>query len=438
MPAGAIHAARERTDQTRRVVEKKPVSKALTWDNTPFIVLFFFFLPYMVHCFLGPQGELITVAGLPQFPYRATQILFGLTLLGCALVLMRKHNLQLSPQAKVVSVVLLAAYGAQLATLVLRPNPVFSVEVLQLTIQFLITFIGFDLMARRISFEDFARAATPLTLLFLFASTVHLQFFAIRIWGRALFWGLHPNYGGELLAGAAMLVAFSRSPMVRWAGYAMAIFCLMQVQARASLLAVLVVMGGVEAWGQRGMFQRILALGAAGLVAVCVMLLVSPSAMTQASDFVANQIFMANNPNRGLGSGFVGRDETWAVALKDVAASPIAGKGMQQSGQTLLGLPIHNGYLKNFAEFGVIFGLVLNTMLIVGTFWAFRQDRRLGFMMLACHIEYFFAPRNVNLSVFPLMMWIAILPWKAPAVAMARTQPRPAPAQPNEIPAAAR
>jgi hypothetical protein len=414
------------------------VSKALTWDNSPWIVLFFFFLPYMVHCFMGPAGEFITVFGLPQFPYRATQILFGVTLLGCALVLMRKHNLRLSPQAKFVSLVLLAAYGAQLATLVLRPNPVFSVEVLQLTIQFLITFIGFDLMARRLSFEDFARAAGPLTLLFLFASTVHLQFFPIKVWGRSLFWGLHPNYGGELIAGAAMLLAFAKQPAIRWIGYAMAIYCLMQVQARASLLAVLVVVGGVEAWGQRGMFTRMLAIGAAGLVAVCLVVLVSPSAMTRASDFVANQVFMANNPNRGLGSGFVGRDETWAVAIRDVSANPVSGKGMQQSGQTLLGLPIHNGYLKNFAEFGVIFGLALNLMLILGTFWAFRQDRRLGFVMLACHVEYFFAPRNVNLSVFPLMMWLAILPWKAPAMAFARQRPEPAPAQPAGLAPATR
>lgn len=414
------------------------MSKALTWDNTPWIVLFFFFLPYMVHCFLGPQGELITMFGLPQFPYRATQILFGVTLLGCAMVLMRKHHLTLSPQAKIVTVVLLAAYGAQLATLVLRPNPVFSMEVLQLTIQFLITFIGFDLMARRLSFEDFARAAGPLALIFLLASTIHLQFFATKIWGRSLFWGLHPNYGGELLAGAAMLVAFQKQPAIRWFGYALAVFCLVQVQARASLLAALVVIAGVEAWGQRGVLTRMLAIGAAGLVAVCVLLLVSPSAMSRASDFVANQIFMANNPNRGLGSGFVGRDETWAVAVKDIIASPIAGKGMQQSGQTLLGLPIHNGYLKNLAEFGVPFGLVLNLMLIVGTFWAFRQDRRLGFVMLACHIEYFFAPRNVNLSVFPLMMWIAILPWKAPALAAVRHKPAPVPAQPGGYAAVAR
>ncbi len=410
--------------------------KALTWDNSPWIVLFFFFTPYMVHVFLGPQGELITVAGLMQFPYRATQILFGLVLLGCGLVLMRKHNLKLSGPAMFISAMLLGAYVTQLATLVLRPNPQFNVEVFQLTVQFLISFIGFDLMARRMSFEDFGRAASPLAFIFLIASAIHLQFFPIKIWDRSLFWGLHPNYGGELLAGAVMLIAFVKSPSLRWFGYALAIFCLIQVQARGALLAVLVVVGGVEMWGQKGLGPRLIAIGAAGAVATCLLLLLSPQMLDRATDFVANKIFMANNPLRGVGSGFVGRDETWAVALQDMTATPLTGRGMQQSGKTLLGLPIHNGYLKNFAEFGLIFGLALNMMLVLGTIWAFRQDRRLGFVMLACHIEYFFAPRNVNLSAFPLIMWLGVLPWKAPATAAEPAKTKPvAAARPDLRPA---
>jgi hypothetical protein len=141
-------------------------------------------------------------------------------------------------------------------------------------------------------------------------------------------------------------------------------------------------------------------------------MLFSSKMMTQVSDYVLNDIFFVNNPNRGLGSGFVGRDETWGVALNDLATAPLTGMGIQQSSTTLIGLPIHGGHLKLLAEFGMIAGVLLNLLLIMGTIFAFRQDRRLGFMLLGCHVHYFFAARSINLNVFPLIMWIGILPWK--------------------------
>lgn len=415
--------------------------KAFTWDTALWLVIALFFAPYMLYSFMGPKGELIVMFGLAQFPYRAAQMLFAIALLGCALVVSFKHRLVLSGMAKFILAALIGAYLAQMATLVLKPNPQFQIETLQLTLQFVIMLIGFDLAARRMSFEEFARTAAPLAFIMIVASVIHLQFFPIKEWGRALYFGLHPNFGGEMMMGAAMLCAFMRRPSLRWIAYALALYALVQVQSRASILAVLLVIFGTEIWGNRGAFTRMLAIGAAGMVGLSLVLLLSPNLMASVSDYVLNDIFFINNPNRGLGSGFVGRDETWAVAFKDMESAPFTGMGIQQSGTTLLGTPIHGGHLKLLAEFGMIIGGALNVALILGTILAFRVDRRLGFILLGCHVQYFFAARSVNLNIFPLIMWIGILPWKPPVSLTAPTSQRgvaPATPPPGGLAAATR
>jgi O-antigen ligase len=121
-------------------------------------------------------------------------------------------------------------------------------------------------------------------------------------------------------------------------------------------------------------------------------------------------VLRLNDAYRGVGTGFVGRDDTWGYALQILAERPIVGAGLNNSGATDMGLGIHSGYLKNMAEFGMT-GVLLNLVVIISVPLAFRRDWRLGAVMAGFAVVYIFNARNINLNIYPLMMWLALLPW---------------------------
>ena len=64
---------------------------------------------------------------------------------------------------------------------------------------------------------------------------------------------------------------------------------------------------------------------------------------------------MIFDEERGIGSGFTGRDSLWASALELIAKDPL-GAGYKRGDPFLSG---HNGFLKLIVEFGVVGGVIL-------------------------------------------------------------------------------
>jgi O-antigen ligase len=119
-------------------------------------------------------------------------------------------------------------------------------------------------------------------------------------------------------------------------------------------------------------------------------------------------VLALDDPARGVGSGFTGRDEEWAIALQEIADNPF-GVGFKRQSATAAG---HNGYLKILLEFGIIGGgliiaaavsIVLRALFeaIAG----FREHSRLRRLaaaraggLVALLFATFFQPQMLNLG----------------------------------------
>jgi hypothetical protein len=308
----------------------------------------------------------------------------------------------------------------------LTPGHKYMFESMQATLLFLAGFMGMDLLARRTTFKSFCEDAAPLAVVTIVASFIHIAFFVVRTWGRAGYFGQHPNLGGEFLFGAVAIMALNRRAWLRYLCYAMALYVLLQLQARAALLGAALVVVLAEMPRTR-IALRNFPIALFGLiVAASLIVLTSPSLGMKLNTFITEDVLMLNNPYRGSGTGFSGRAETWAYGLGVLLEHPILGSGLNLSGENQILEPIHSGYVKNVVEFGIP-GMALNIVLLLGIWLAFAKDFRRGAIVLAGCLIYVFNARNVNLNIFPFILWIAILPWKAEPKEPVRLDPyRPA------------
>jgi O-antigen ligase len=119
-------------------------------------------------------------------------------------------------------------------------------------------------------------------------------------------------------------------------------------------------------------------------------------------------VLALDDPARGVGSGFTGRDEEWAFALQEIADNPF-GMGFKRPSAVAAG---HNGYLKILLEFGIIGGgLIIAAVLsivvraLVEAAVGFREDGRLRRLasaraggLVALTFATFFQPQMFNLG----------------------------------------
>lgn len=118
-------------------------------------------------------------------------------------------------------------------------------------------------------------------------------------------------------------------------------------------------------------------------------------------------ILALDDPQRGLASGFSGREDVWSIALNAITQHPL-GAGFKRSD---VGLAGHNGYLKVIFEFGVLGGAILIasvlwlTLLAVIDAYFFRgnaRQRRFASAraggLVAFVIAAFFQPQLFNIG----------------------------------------
>lgn len=376
------------------------------WGPRALFVLFF--VPSVIYIACGPE---FSAFGQADFYYRVFQTLWAAALLTLAIWMTQRFGLRLSGIAKFVALFLMGSAVVQYASQAFQYRPDYAFESFQTTLLFLATFLGFDLIARRYTFGRFAEDASYFAAATLLASIIHVMFFAEKIYGRAFYFGQHPNLGGEIVFGATALVAFNNRAWLRYACYVFSVVTLLELQSRAAVLGVVLMIAVTEIPRRIEMLRVGMAAAFAATALLCTAMLMSPSLGQRVADFVKEDVLMVSNPYRGAGTGLVGRAETWVMAYHRVIERPLTGSGLNLSGKTILGDPVHNGYIKNLADFGVP-GILLDFLLLAAIPMAFRVDPRRGALVLACNLVYFFNARNVNLNIFPLILWIAILPWQ--------------------------
>ena len=158
------------------------------------------------------------------------------------------------------------------------------------------------------------------TLIYLVAAkTGHID----TTFGRySYFHHTHPNLGSEIIAMSIVLAAC----VLGWVPFLIvtlpSLYAIYLMEGRAALVVALITIGAklvYEQWRNKKRLALILGgLAGAGLLA----LLVSDKAGK-----LLNSAFLLHDKYRGIGSGFVGRDQLWNVAWHWFMASPIIGNG---------------------------------------------------------------------------------------------------------------
>jgi hypothetical protein len=363
----------------------------------------FFMVPHLVFAVSWGNFEL----------YRASQV-FWLALL--TLTFFPYLNL-LKRSSSTVAIVIVAVLAFSIAGTIIADlygGADLDVELLTKALFFMVTIFLMD-RVRFIGFDSFAAFARPVAIVTIIATAVHFAVNPEILYERYTFFGMHPNLGGEVLFACAIFIAFSSSFTVRVVFGLLICALLLLLQSRAALVGTVLVIaigefirmtwyGSAQARRQKWMFL-FTASGAALLGTV----VLAPSTLESGISLVSSQILLIDDPDRGVGTGMVGRDVTWQHAMSLFRGNPFFGVGLDRAAPDEE-MDIHSGYLSLLAEFGLL-SIPLLLVMLLGLRHAMRQRSLRVAVIVACMFVFIFNARSINLNAFPLILWIACLPW---------------------------
>lgn len=234
-----------------------------------------------------------------------------------------------------------------------------------------------------------------------------------HLWGRLYANDIESNWWGLMGLGAAITAFAIESRLLAFACLGVGYYTIYDASNRGSLVGLGAALLVFSVWYVvRLRNQRLLAaVGLAGVLLVLAAVL-SPYLGTAVPDFFSD-LFKLNDPYRGIGQGFTGRDELWEAALDLWRKSPLFGVGFRMHEQFLpYQMSAHNAYLAMLADTGV-FGLIWYIGLMVGSLRASLsipddRSRILAIMVIMSYaVIGLFERRAINggnpVSVFFLM-----------------------------------
>lgn len=284
---------------------------------------------------------------------------------------------------------------------------------------FSIVILFFDLHRDRGFVDTIRHFRIPAILIVLlclsdFAATPEFHF------DRLLFFGLQPNLGGEIMVVCALAFSTIKQNWIRYALCLTVLFLLFQLQSRAALVASCIIFAAAEKWpndavsvSSRQVLLRAFIFLGAGFVLL--LMSIFTGLLSIMMSFVNSEVLMLDDPNRGLGTGLVGRTESFQVFWNIFSKNPWLGIGLDNAawqGIETVDESLHNGILVILAEYGLI-GILILGILLRRLFVDGFNDKFLLSIRIALLFMFFLSARSVNLGVFPMIMWIAFLPWRA-------------------------
>jgi O-antigen ligase len=276
------------------------------------------------------------------------------------------------------------------------------IQVIGFLVQFALTLF----LIEPASMPKYARAGGKLIVAM---AALHIVFCLMdavgQSYGRYFYFGdSHPNLGGEIAAVGAFLAAYS-FPKKRalLAIVVLASDCLfMQARAAvvvcAALLVVTAVFNDRKQIDSKRMLRVSIALVALGLAAVVL-------AESVSSTF--SSALLLDDPNRGLGSGFSGRDDVWAFAVQLFEENPLFGTGFGYFVSIGYVGP-HNIILFALAENGLSGLLVLGS--IFYSAYVFSRQSWFNAALFASTLPLLmFNDRYLNLNPYPFMLYAVLM-----------------------------
>jgi O-antigen ligase len=185
--------------------------------------------------------------------------------------------------------------------------------------------------------------------------------------------GINRNVTGTIAVGAMVLCMLSPRKSVRWAAIGLASVLAVIITSRGSLVAMAAFFA-VYYVTLKGSIKAVVhvALGAALLGFVFL-------AFNTIYSTIADDVFLLNNRDRGIGSGFTGRFDTWKQAIELFWKRPIFGYGFRASltQSTVEFGGIHSGYLRILLDSGVVGGFLVVSAVVVEGIRRFRLAMQL-------------------------------------------------------------
>jgi O-antigen ligase len=198
---------------------------------------------------------------------------------------------------------------------------------------------------------------------------------------------LYGGFGGTIgdinrnITGTAALAAlicglFTPNRYFRWAAYAGALFFIVIVSSRGSLVA-LSVFSIVYFTLYYGIFRSAAVGGILGVLTLLFILAV-PALRVK----VAEKVFHIHDTGRGIGSGFTGRTEMWKQGIEYFWKKPVFGYGFRATtlsrGVGFGG--VHSAYIKIFLEAGIIGAFMIIGAVVIEAYRRLRVTLRLRFL----------------------------------------------------------
>lgn len=276
-------------------------------------------------------------------------------------------------------------------------------------VMFLNTIYIFDTLRRyglRSVFGPITASATFMIIL----SAVNLFAYPQFHFGRHLYFGLHPNLGGEFLIGLLILIWWGGRKYIFLASTAIVLILLVLLQSRSAFLSLVFFLAVAAIWRigpKRSIYIYITLMGAAATLIIFTPL---QNFAVNLLDQFLSRVMLVNDLHRGINTGLTGRVETWRWALVLFEQKPFFGFGLDQGPRTLAGIDIHSGPLLLLVEFGAI-GILLFLFVFFKSIHHAFTNKLISPAIAACWVLFLLQPRLINLNIFPMIMWLAILPW---------------------------
>ena len=238
-------------------------------------------------------------------------------------------------------------------------------------------------------------------------ATTYLMLASVNLipdhYGRLMFFnGSHPNLGGETFAifTVAALLSFKRAGFwLSWIPLTAGIYLM---QARAALLVAIAVLA-IYLWWQ------LKSSGRNKLTYIMLIFAVTISSLILSGQYLLTSlenIFLMSDESRGMGTGFVGREERWGQALDIFYENPFLGGGFAAFDKEGLLTP-HNYFLAGISYMGML-SIPLFAYLFACIFRAYKSNKHTLIAFSPLLILMIFNDRFLNMNPYPFTAYVII------------------------------
>jgi O-antigen ligase len=227
-------------------------------------------------------------------------------------------------------------------------------------------------------------------------------------WGRWEPFELQPNWWGMMVLGAAWGSTTFNNIYFRLTAFSLAFIFMVELQSRGSLVALLPILlfgyGLFLPLTTKKVLRIYLAIIIILIGGIISEFVLEKGIFTYTIEYIFYDVFLIDDPRRGLGSGMTGRADGYLIAWKDFLESPALGNGFGEYGF------VHNGFLLTLAETGL---LGLTGMILILGRCLIRTLKQRHWIHLGLFLSYIAAlmtfPRSFNINMTGFLFIILIM-----------------------------